>query len=397
MNSQERIKALREKNDKLSSAMQDNAAQMRKIGESYDKVSEIAGRANIIIDDLDKQFDEATKLQKTDQIFLFTATALQCIRQYVIGKKTQRKNHDVSDEGAHDIQQKIFGKNKNDPELGVRYRASKDEIMHTFNVPYDVTKGTKKYGVGGKDGKDNSGLSGNTHRFKTLGHDPLFGWVFGTANIMTNTLTNNKLETFHVKNSAITGRGRTTTMMEHFKQRSSEHMEDLGICLIKQGLHIGSDMFSKKGIALPGMVRLDAETAQKLAEYGIDFGNVVKVGTQASMAILINQIIAMIHRLLYDESVEFSRNNYEVRTRKILLYSNCLASSSNVIATALGTTAGVITQNNELTKKSLNYLDIGGAIETIHQIASDGQFISQIKEEFMRQQWYEYVSGELNK
>lgn len=45
-------------------------------------------------------------------------------------------------------------------------------------VPYDTTKSTV------------SGLFiGANHRFATLGHDPILGLIFGTANIMTNTIT----------------------------------------------------------------------------------------------------------------------------------------------------------------------------------------------------------------
>ena len=66
-------------------------------------------------------------------------------------------------------------------------------IEHTYSVPFDVTCGTKGFGVGGHA---EIGLGGQTHRFKTLGHDPLYGWVFGTGNIMTNALTNYRMSTY---------------------------------------------------------------------------------------------------------------------------------------------------------------------------------------------------------
>lgn len=264
--------------------------------------------------------------------------------------------------------------------------------MNSFSVPYDVMNGTRKFGVGGKD----LGLSGKNHRNKTLGHDPLFGWVFGTSNIMTNTLTNDKGITFHVKNSAVVSNGsfdKTARMFAHVSERSKDNPEDLGICIIKQGLHLASDTYSKAGIVLPGTVKLDSNLARNLADYGVDFGNTINAGVNTSISVLINQIIAMIHGMLYDESVEDGRNIYAVRTRKILLYSNCIANMSNIIAVACGTAVGVVTDNVALTKKSLNYLDIGGLIVTIHRIVSDKKFIAQVKQEFLENHWYEEISN----
>ena len=57
-------------------------------------------------------------------------------------------------------------------------------------VPYDTIKGTAALGLG---------IGGTNHRCKTLGHDPILGWVFGTANILTNTMTLSDLRTYRVE------------------------------------------------------------------------------------------------------------------------------------------------------------------------------------------------------
>lgn len=378
--------------------------------------ADIAKNASIILADIDAQFDKATQLTGVDKNFLFTAVALQCIRQYVIGTLTQRTNHDVADESAHRIQDKLFGNDKKRiaenlsqeewkkkiseaKENGTRYKATREEIFMSHSVPYDATNGTKSPGVGGFDEKGRGiGLSGKNHRYKTLGHDPLAGWIFGTANIMTNTLTNDRVQTFHVKNGSVVGVhggfDKTVKMFEHFEIRSKEEKDLLAACVIKQGLHIMSDTYSKEGIMLPGTVILNSEYAGKLADYGLDFGNVIKIGAGAGVAVLINQIIAMIHGLLYDESRDMSWNLYSVRTRKILMYSNVIASSSNVIAVACGTVIGGLTGNEMMIKKSLNYLDIGGMMVTIHRLVNDKKFIYEVKKEFLEKQWYDLVMDE---
>ena len=89
-------------------------------------------------------------------------------------------------------------------------------------------------------------------------------------------------------------------------------------------------------------------------------------------------LIAFVHRLFFDESVDDTKF-YEVRARKILLYSNCIASVSNVIAT-------VIT-------KDLRKLDVGGLIVTVIRLFSDIRFITRVKEEFIESQLDIHFNG----
>ena len=73
---------------------------------------------------------------------------------------------------------------------------------------------------------------------------------------------------------------------------------------------------------------------------------------------------------------------YEVKTRKILSYSNAIASGSNILYCAI----------------SQNYskLDIGGIIVTIYRLITDHKFIKSIKKEFLEKQWYNEVMGAFN-
>lgn len=63
--------------------------------------------------------------------------------------------------------------------------------------------------------------------------------------------------------------------------------------------------------------------------------NVVNVGKQAAYVVLINTIIAMIHALFFDGNTITDKKLYEVRTRKILSYSDFIASSANVAVVAI--------------------------------------------------------------
>ena len=48
---------------------------------------------------------------------------------------------------------------------------------------------------------------------------------------------------------------------------------------------------------------------------------------------------------------------YEVRTRRIITYSNVIASTSNILFVAMGTAIGVASDNPDMIKKSLKKLD----------------------------------------
>ena len=76
------------------------------------------------------------------------------------------------------------------------------------------------------------------------------------------------------------------------------------------------------------------------------------------------------------------------------MWSNIIASSSNVIAVASMEVAAYFTENPELAKKGWQYLDIGGYIVTMYRIISDTKFIHRVKKEFLEKEWEKLVVGE---
>ena len=132
------------------------------------------------------------------------------------------------------------------------------------------------------------------HRFGTLGHDPLLGLIFGTANIMTNTITcppSNSMfkvidllpETFNVtydiggKNPhivsadpfGVSAQFLTPLMLASAANRILVEPDAAAAALIKQIIHIGTDLYTPMGIQLPfANLILDKATTDKLRQYG---------------------------------------------------------------------------------------------------------------------------------
>ena len=87
-----------------------NIDNMRTVAKDAERVSDIAKNAHIIISDIDRQFESATKLNKVDIAFLFLAVALQVVRQYFLTNFKERVNDKEAAKGAKKTEEDILGK-----------------------------------------------------------------------------------------------------------------------------------------------------------------------------------------------------------------------------------------------------------------------------------------------
>ena len=142
---------------------------------------------------IDREFKERTRLQDADAAFVVAATMLQVARILIINSLTEVEcagAGNVKEHALHNFQSRVFsGFDDRMPRESNHLFASKHQILNSRGVPYDATR----YEA------ENIGLfKGANHRFATLGHDPVLGLVFGTSNIMTNSITCVKDTTFLV-------------------------------------------------------------------------------------------------------------------------------------------------------------------------------------------------------
>lgn len=379
------LEELQKKRKQIRENVETTLENMHTITDESYRVAEVAHNSREILDNLDKEFESQTGLEGVDITFLFVATALQCGRIFLMNNLTKiekagQGNH--KEDFLHDIQEKILNKFDSGTVLEAEcYYAPLNQIIGGHGVPYDATSYLdEKFKL----------FKGANHRFATLGHDPILGLIFGTANILTNTITcvntplittNHVIYDNNLKNPRIGGFTSTTLMLKKAMERLDGDIGSVVAAIIKQVIHIGTDMYTPYGIQLPGVnLLLSKENAEKLTKY-ISTGDLVKIGESAGLAILINTIISTIHLLMYDKTKFLSQDLYSVKTRKIILYSNLIASTSNIIWVAANMSAG--------NKGAIKKLDIGGLIVTLHRLMTDTKFIREVKEEF--------VFGEFNK
>lgn len=354
------LEELKRKRENIKNNSEITFENMNKIANESLRVAKVAHNSREILDNLDKEFEKQTGLNSLDVKFLFFATALQCVRQYWLSNEKLRF--------------------KNDQEAG-KFIKKYLPISLCGPVPYDAFKKEEYSG--------NTGISGANHRYITLGHDPLLGWIFGTANILSETVTKNNIflesySTVLVGNEyKINGKTNIGLIFTNSINRVQNDYKDLILAVTKHAIHLSSDAFTKMGLPIPVINTISPDLSSKLLKNGID---IYSVSRGMVLSSLINMIVASIHGLFYDKTKYENRDIYEVKTRKILSYSNVIASASNVIYVAISAYLG-----NE---GALKKLDVGGLIVTLHRLMTDTKFIRQVKEEFIFGGFNKMIQGD---
>ena len=266
-------------------------------------------------------------------------------------------------------------------------------------VPYDITAGTGNM--------PDVNLHGGSHRLYTLGHDPILGWIFGTANIMTDVVTispgaivqsNNKwaelikvvgIRSYRVqrkpKMMILPERVSAVKMFKESYDVAREHPLNLPAAVFAEGQHLKSDLNTKKGLPVPILETFAPDFSSKLYSNNYDalcFARDMKIiGKSATLSLLIDMIIGLVHGLYYNPQRDGSRDLFEVRTRKILLIANTIGTSSNLIFAYC--------------TKNVKAVDIGGLLVTLSHLFLDTKFLLDVKKEFVENKIYEKITKEI--
>ncbi len=361
-------------------------------------------------EEINGEFGRRTSIRnKTDLKFLSIAIALEVAKGLLYPVIAEAAGYGESFDPADRLHHDDPSIKKEHKKANDAYRDKKIEkhgkgewIEFLYRkVPYDITNGTGTMG--------DVNLHGGAHRLYTLGHDPILGWIFGTANILTDSITiapgavvadkvNDKkiaglmkaanIRTYRIERNPMRVTPERISMSEMFKESWDIVREDrmnLWAAIFSEGQHLKSDVNTKMGLPIPALEVFDPDFASKLYSNNYDalcYARDMKIiGKSAVVSILIDTIIGLVHGLYYDPEKDGSRELYEVRTRKILLIANTIGTSSNLICTYF--------------TKNLKGLDIGGLLVTLSHLFGDTRFILNVKKEFIENKLYEKIEQEL--
>lgn len=381
--------------------------------EEEKRVINVLHNSQQILERLDSAFEEKTSLTKVDVSILMLATALQLIRIYLLPKFQEEfldeDRLDHNDQVIKDMEKEEIEKYKEKHSKWKSKKSNKgyrswQEIAFTIKVPYDATRHSG-------EGFNDRNMHGGLHRVKTLGHDPILGWVFGTANILTDSITicpeynlgEKKypiplIESYEVDmDSNFCWKDRTSTygVFSGSIESIKEDKHRLYAAIFAQSLHLASDKFTKMGLPIPFLSLINQDKAYALYREGYDYLDYLydtqllrRTIKSASQSIFINMIIGGLHKLFYNPEKDYSHALYNVRTRKIILYSNMIATTSDVVQTALRAYHG--------DENAIKNFDVGGFLVTLYRLITDTTYIQKIKEEFIFNEWDKIIESKNN-
>lgn len=377
--------------------------------ENFNKLDEI-------IENIDKEFAKKTGiLNKKDQTFLWTAVALQTLRWYlleydfgewIVDKDSREK---ASEGGKREADERKNYLNENEDnnknsnnfipwtdyfKYAVPYDAMKDDESNMEGVRNIIIEGVTAFG---------KNLSPSKHHSATLGHDPILGYFFGTINIMTSTITYNKtlFPTNKVEYPLIKEK---VEFLETFFTSVRAGIDDykrIPAALIRQAMHVSSDTFSTMGLPIPF---LNATTQQKFLEQGWNSNELVKnLGKfkdalaknmtvfllQLLISYFINIVIGNLHLLFYDEEKDGNLDLYNIRTQKIIATSSTISSTLNIGYVGAKIYVGCNNTNINSIKDGIKKIDLGGYINTVHQIVKSKKLQERIRREYLEEKLYE--------
>ena len=115
---------------------------------------------------------------------------------------------------------------------------------------------------------------------------------------------------------------------------------------------------------------LERQVVEQLTQY-VSTGDVVKIGTSEVLADFIDKLIEILHAcMLLEENARLDEALNKVKTKKIVLYSHAIATSSRVIG--------------EYVLGKYQDIDFGGLISLLKRVFSDIDFIYDVKFEFLK-------------
>ena len=342
--------------------------------------------------EINDEFSQKTSIcNKIDLNFLAVATALQVIKsllypviagQLGFGQESTKKM-------AHDDPRIKHAQKQAQDKFKQSHGGDKTPEAEWLNIlrrtpPYDITTGTK--------GLFSVGLSGRTHRVHTLGHDPILGWVVGTSNILTDTVTFDKTYAFSTYRVSRIPKMSVTSeyvMLPHLVSETWNEVQadrlNLPAALAAQAIHLKSDQYTTMGLPVPLLSSINPSYAAELYKQQYDAMCALRdgaiIGTSALLSLGIDAIIGLIHGLFYKEGEDGTRRMYEVRTRKILLISGAIASASNIVEACI--------------LRNPKALDIGGLLVTASKLFTMPGFILDVKREFIENKIYQNLESEL--
>jgi hypothetical protein len=175
-----------------------------------------------------------------------------------------------------------------------------------------------------------AGMSGSSHRFQSLGHDPVLGFVFGILDIMRGTVTGfsyDKLNSFHSFATHTVSSDVSINLIEAILKQFGHLISDVATPMglpapfmtLMQGINIGS--FGDKG-------RSVGEVARWMYLNGYDLRHFLVTGITPAVVEIVLRAYIMIRHYSEHGEVKFDLASHP-KYRSMLLMAHGIATAAN--------------------------------------------------------------------
>ena len=215
---------------------------------------------------------------------------------------------------------------------------------------------------------------------KAFNNDAL-NWLFGLVNTITGTKTDSNFNTVDEAGQPV----KTPAVLAEAFRSIQEDPRRLSAAVYalyaQEKLAHGETIDMLKPFTETFGPQMESELYRSQVQQLASINGITLVGQQAAIPLVINMAVGLLHGFMYNPDIDGPREFFEARTRKILLLSNLMASSSNVALTA-GTEAWM-------------KLDVGGLLVTATRAMQDVSYLTALEDEFMRRHLDKALEQEL--
>lgn len=279
------------------------------------------------IDTLKKeQYTAQYKWDKWDYVFVGTAGVLAALTDFLLVKIPKTIKYEGAVQEGSPITS--FLKKTINSKGGEKtwFAEWARKLEQTCKVPYDAIKESGLNGIGGR-----------THRFQTLGHDPILGFVYGVRDILRGTITGfsyDKLTKTHKLVSNNVGVDIHESLISAILKQFGHLVSDVGtpaglqppFFTVFQGINIVNPASSKQ--------KTIGEIARWMYLNGYDLRHFITMGiTPGTIEIVLRLYLMFKHYSIHGETKFRLAGNPKYRS--MLLSAHAIASAANAGKIAL--------------------------------------------------------------
>ena len=320
------------------------------------------------------EFSSRTGLTKRDVAFLTVASSIQTARWAMIPKLLSKagKSGKVLAALSPSAMAMLERKPKDEKDLAVIDEANREFQEEAEWEVEEIHEGHKSWEEI-LEAKDKAPM-------KAFSNDAM-NWLFGLVNTITGTQTNSNFKSVDETGQPVKTPSVVADAFSSIKEDPRRLAAAVYALYAQDKLAHGETVDMLKPFTEAMAPQMESELVQSQMQQLASINSITLVGQQAAIPLVINMAVGLLHGFMYNPEVDGPREFYDARTRKILLMSNLMASSSNV-ALAAGTEAWM-------------KLDIGGLLVTATRAMQDVSYLTALEDEFIRQHLDKALEQEL--